>query len=512
KKVYGKYSEITDPIEGKVSVDFTNSPYNPNTVIDKHMKYGTPEFEKFKAGLKEDIAKRLTPDIHTGKTTVSGDVLLKEKKLYQDLADGTFGEVTDAQKTLYKDLAKTYREALEDAASKSGSPEYISTMREKADVTRKIVDAEETFLPKNLSKDLEVHQKVRTTVEKIQSTPEIMEKLRRLDQALNSHGVKSDLAGKANNMIKFKTGAELAKSGKLEDLEKLREIDPEFAEALIKQYNEVNTLKDAGSKLGRVKSVKDMEELAVIKDLKPELYSEIKDRLTRANIAENDVQAIKRLRESDPAFAKRLDSEMNQLKGLKKASRGLNKVSDFDDADMLAGLENLNPKLVAEIKDKLQKAQVANAGKSGLQSMASMYRKGIGAEDLKALDKLYGSNYYEQAIDARTMVDLGAGSSGQIPGFGTKERTGVSQLVPQGLGAAGAAIGGPKGAAVGYFLGGFMSSPKKAVQMTQLANGISKISDMPVALDKIIAAAEIGNTAAVLRWLERNGLSEEEEK
>src|SRR5690606_10672943 len=105
KKVYGKYSEITDPIEGKVSVDFTNSPYNPNSVIDKHLKYGTPEFEKFKTGLKEDIAKRLAPDIHTGKTVVSGDVLLKEKKLYQDLADGTFGEVTDAQKTLYKDLA-----------------------------------------------------------------------------------------------------------------------------------------------------------------------------------------------------------------------------------------------------------------------------------------------------------------------------------------------------------------------------------------------------------------------
>src|SRR5690606_7688832 len=167
KKVYGKYSEITDPIEGKVSVDFTNSPYNPNTVIDKHMKYGTPEFEKFKARLKEDIAKRLTPDIHTGKTTVSGDVLLKEKKLYQDLADGTFGEVTDAQKTLYKDLARTYREALEDAATQAGNPEYITAMREKADLTRKLVDAEDTFMPKNISKDLEVHQKVRSTVEKL---------------------------------------------------------------------------------------------------------------------------------------------------------------------------------------------------------------------------------------------------------------------------------------------------------------------------------------------------------
>src|SRR5690606_7060069 len=209
--------------------------------------YGTPEFEKFKAGLKEDIAKRLTPDIHTGKTTVSGDVLLKEKKLYQDLADGTFGEVTDAQKTLYKDLARTYREALEDAATQAGNPEYITAMREKADLTRKLVDAEDTFMPKNISKDLEVHQKVRSTVEKLDKAPELLVKLRRLQAAMNSHGVKSTVADKAEEMMKYKKGADLAKSGKLEDLEKLREIDPEMAEALIKQHNEVSTLKNAGS-------------------------------------------------------------------------------------------------------------------------------------------------------------------------------------------------------------------------------------------------------------------------
>src|SRR5690606_7858424 len=173
KKAYGKYSEITDPIEGKVSVDFTNSPYNPNTVIDKHMKYGTPEFEKFKAGLKEDIAKRLTPDIHTGKTTVSGDVLLKEKKLYQDLADGTFGEVTDAQKTLYKDLARTYREALEDAATQAGNPEYITAMREKADLTRESVADEARVMTDNISMDSAVHQQIRSTVEILDKAPEL---------------------------------------------------------------------------------------------------------------------------------------------------------------------------------------------------------------------------------------------------------------------------------------------------------------------------------------------------
>src|SRR5690606_6756460 len=173
----------------------------------------------------------------------------------------------------------------------------------------------------------------------------------------------------------------------------------------------------------------------------------------------------------DPNFAKQLDSEMAQVAAMKKASRGLNKVADFDDADMLAGLEKVNPKLVAEIKDKLQKAQVAGKGKAGLQSMASLYRKGIGADDLKALDKLYGTKFYEQAIDARTMVDLGAGSSGKIPGFGSKERTGISQLVPNALGSAGAAIAGAPGASIGYFLGAFTSSPKKALQMTQLANG-----------------------------------------
>src|SRR5690606_2382075 len=196
----------------------------------------------------------------------------------------TFGEVTDAQKTLYKDLARTYREALEDAATQAGNPEYITAMREKADLTRKLVDAEDTFMPKNISKDLEVHQKVRSTVEKLDKAPELLVKLRRLQAAMNSHGVKSTVADKAEEMMKYKKGADLAKSGKLEDLEKLREIDPEMAEALIKQHNEVSTLKNAGSKLGRVKSAKDMDELESIRELKPELYEEIKSRLQLAKI------------------------------------------------------------------------------------------------------------------------------------------------------------------------------------------------------------------------------------
>jgi hypothetical protein len=332
--------------------------------------------------------------------------------------------------------------------------------------------------------------------------------LKRLDAALNAHGVESNLSSKASEMIKFKNGADLVKSGKLEDLEKLKAIDPEMADALIKQHQDIGALKDAGSKLGRVKSITDAGDLEVIKDLKPELYNEIRDRLQQAHIAESDIAGIKRLSETDPAFAAKLDQTEKELSGLKKASRGLSKVSDLGDVDMLAGLEKVNPDLAKEITEKLKRAQVAGKGKAGLQSMASMYRKGIGAEDLKALDALYGTSYYKQAVDARTMTDLGAGSSGRIPGFGTKERTGVSQLVPNALGSAGAAVAGPKGAALGYFLGGFLSSPRKAVQLTQLANGISRISDMPVALDKIIVAAEIGNTMAVLRWLDKNGLGE----
>lgn len=439
KTVFSKYDAITEPIENKVSIDFRNQPGHPFTIIDEAMQYGKPEFNASLAEMKKKIEGRLfDTDVfrQTGSEIVPGSQVLKEKKLYQELADGTFGEFTDAEKTLYKRLARTYREKLESEASKI-SPDYVNAMREKANDARVIEDAGE-FMPKNISSDLNVQAKVRSTVDRLSNQPELIEKLRRLDEVLKKGGFETNLSRSANEFVQSKKAIESIKqiggSEAAEALERLGKIDPEFVSNYVRDVYNSN------------------------------LYG--------------------------------------------KMSKDVSKAGDIGKLKM-SGLEAINPAKFNEISDAMKKADASDIPNL-LGRIGSQKEKELAMRDLKILDETFGTDFEKRIEDARVLAELGGGNSGKVKWWGRRENTGVN--VPMAIigASAGGAVGGA-GAPLGVALSQILQSPRGAVHAYQFANGLDKLTTGKT-LDKLIAAAEIGNSKAVLDYLSKNGLKAEEEK